>query len=131
MPCTRAVGVSAVILYADDPAALAAWYEETLGIATRLEPADGNRYGDIEDPADGGVVHLGIYPAPEPLPAGPRAVMVTYRVEDMEATLAGLGRAGVAVEDTVDEPYGRFAYLRDPEGNPVEVFSPARRPEGG
>lgn len=129
MPLTRAVGVSAIMLYADDPESLAAWYEETLGIPTQLDPSDGNRYGDIEDPESGEVVHLGIYPAPEPLAEGPRAVMVNYRVQDMDETLEALGRGGVAVESTVDEPYGRFAYLRDPEGNPVEIYAPAAPPQ--
>ena len=114
-------GVSAIMIYAEDPERLAQWYEEQLGVVTRLDPSDGNYYGDVGD------VHFGIYPAEEPLPR-PRAVMVNYRVRDLSAALRGLRESGVAIERTVDESYGRFAYLRDPEGNPVELYAPAEPP---
>jgi predicted enzyme related to lactoylglutathione lyase len=38
--------------------------------------------------------------------------------------VAQLRQAGVAVEVNPDYSFGRFARLRDPEGNPIELWQP-------
>lgn len=123
----RVTGVSAIMIYANDAQALAQWYERHLGIVTRRSPEDGNWYGDIRDPGTGTITHFGIYPAADTLPDGRRAVMVNYRVEDFAAALDAIGAAGIEIEREVDEAYGRFAYIRDPEGNPLEIYAPVER----
>ncbi len=115
-------GVDAVMIYTSDPAALAEWYSVHLGITTKLDAADGNRYGDVGDPEAGRVVHFGIYPARQRGGAGRPGVMVNYRVDDFDGFLAALRAQGVEVSQVVEEPYGRFAYVEDPDGNPVEIW---------
>ena len=54
--------------------------------------------------------------------------MVNFRVRDLDAMAGQLRAAGIGVE--VDQQHyrnGRFARLRDPEGNPVELWQPAGR----
>ena len=48
--------------------------------------------------------------------------MINYRVRNLEALLNQLRDSGVTVDRTQDEAYGRFAWLSDPEGNPIELF---------
>lgn len=51
--------------------------------------------------------------------------MVNFRVDDLDAMATQLRAAGIDV--TIDpEAYanGRFARLRDPEGNPIELWQP-------
>jgi glyoxylase I family protein len=58
--------------------------------------------------------------------------MVNFRVRHLEAMAAQLRAAGIAVEvDAQRYPNGRFARLRDPEGNPVELWEPAGRDAPG
>jgi len=53
---------------------------------------------------------------------------INFRVCDLEAMMAQLKAAGIAVEPGPDPyPNGRFACLYDPEGNPIELSEPAGR----
>jgi predicted enzyme related to lactoylglutathione lyase len=50
---------------------------------------------------------------------------VNYRVDDLDAMLAQLRKAGVEVVDrTEDHDYGRFGWAVDPEGNRFELWEP-------
>ncbi len=54
--------------------------------------------------------------------------MINYRVADLDGLLAQLRREGVEVEDRVEEyPYGRVAWIMDPQGNRVELWEPPQR----
>lgn len=118
----RIVGVNALVLYANDPAGLAAWYARRLGLATMENLDDGNFYGEIEDYHSGLTFQFAIYKTDRPLPAAARGLMVTYRVDDLDAFLRAFEAEGLPVERAT-LPYGRFARLRDPEGNPLELWA--------
>lgn len=120
----KVTGVAALMIYADDPAALSRWYASRLGIESTLNPEDGNYYGDIQDTALGKAIHFGIYPASERLGPRGRALMVNYRVDDFDGFVDGLKAQGVEIERVEeDAAMGRFAYVRDPEGNPIEIWA--------
>lgn len=52
--------------------------------------------------------------------------MINFRVRDLDAMIAQLEAAGIAVRaDPESYPNGRFARLHDPEGNPIELWEPA------
>ena len=51
--------------------------------------------------------------------------MVNFRVRNLDKMAAQLQGAGIAVKiDPQSHPYGRFARLHDPEGNPIELWQP-------
>jgi predicted enzyme related to lactoylglutathione lyase len=51
--------------------------------------------------------------------------MINYRVSDLDAMLAQLRAAGVAVDEKVEDyDYGRFGWAMDPEGNRFELWQP-------
>jgi glyoxylase I family protein len=55
-----------------------------------------------------------------------QAWMVNFRVQDLDAMVAQLQGAGIAVNvDPQTYPNGRFARLYDPECNPIELWQPA------
>ncbi len=57
--------------------------------------------------------------------------MINFRVANLDAIVAQLHSAGVAVEiDPEQYPNGRFARLKDPEGNSIELWEPKGR-DGG
>lgn len=51
--------------------------------------------------------------------------MLNLKVRDMDAMKAQLAAAGVEVTEGDALPIGRFARLKDPEGNPIELWEPA------
>ena len=65
--------------------------------------------------------------AREEAPGRPtRTWAINFRVKDLDAMVAQLRAADVEV--TVEEkvyPNGRFARLKDPEGNSIELWEPA------
>jgi predicted enzyme related to lactoylglutathione lyase len=55
--------------------------------------------------------------------------MINYRVEDLDAVLAGLRSEGCEVDDRMENSeFGRFGWVVDPEGNRVELWEPPRVP---
>ncbi|MFN8452956.1 MAG: VOC family protein, partial [Anaerolineae bacterium] len=51
--------------------------------------------------------------------------MINYRVADLDALMAALKEAGVEIiREAEDTPYGRFAAIKDPEGNGIELWQP-------
>jgi glyoxylase I family protein len=120
----RVKNVGAVMIYADDAAALSEWYARVLGIETKFNEADGWYEGEVSGAGSNGSLHFGIHPA-EGGPAPGRRVMVNYEVDDFDDFVSNLARHDVEVTRTIEEDYGRFVHFKDPEGNPVEVWSPA------
>jgi predicted enzyme related to lactoylglutathione lyase len=118
----RVVGVGGIFFKAKDPARLKAWYRDNLGL-----PAD--EHGETMFSADGdtgGTLVWSPFPADtkyfEPSQA---PFMINFRVKDLHAMLAQLRAAGAAVDEKVmDEPYGKFGWVMDPEGNRIELWEP-------
>ena len=51
--------------------------------------------------------------------------MLNYRVENLQALLDLLRTEGVEVVGAIEQsPYGKFAWIMDPEGNKVEPWEP-------
>ena len=125
----RVTGVGGVFLRARDPKALAAWYAQHLGVSL-------NDYGGAtflwsdELPAGTGSTSWATFPQDTayfgPIGAdGRQAVMINYRVDDLEALLTQLEAAGVSIDPKrEDADYGRFAWIVDPEGNRLELWQP-------
>ena len=54
-----------------------------------------------------------------------RPFMLNYIVDDMDALLERLEKAGVRIDPKrQDESYGRFAWIYDPDGNKIELWQP-------
>lgn len=108
-------GLGGVFFRARDPAALKAWYEETLGVpAEDLMRSDGLVFAIFDSDTD----YFG--------PSG-QGFMVNFRVVSLGRTVERLRAAGVEVdEETQDqEGVGRFGWAVDPEGNRFELWEPA------
>ncbi|MGO9012153.1 MAG: VOC family protein [Bryobacteraceae bacterium] len=120
----RVNGIGGLFFRARDPAGLGQWYRDHLGIA--LVPAS---YEDRPWQQQAGPTAFAPFPGTTTYfgDAG-KAWMVNFRVTNLDAMIAQLRAAGIAVEpDPQVYPNGRFARLHDPEGNPIELWEPARR----
>lgn len=116
----KVVGIGGVFFRAADPAALAAWYETHLGIADLhksvwQQEAGMTIFGPFSDKTD-------YFGRPE------QQWMINFRVDDLDGMIADLKASGIAVETRAewDSEVGRFARIHDPEGNPVELWEPAK-----
>ncbi len=131
MGTSRVLGISGVFLFANDPVQLKDWYARHLGLAFQCW-GEGACYG-VELPhtlADGRPSHtvFSLMKAKARLKAPRRECMVNWRVEDLDAFLAGLAADGIEPEKREDYDYGRFAWIKDPEGNPIELYQALMEP---
>ena len=122
-PMERVLGIGGVFFKARDAAALARWYAEHLGVGGPPETYDEDDWVQEAGPtvfAPFGEEH---WESPH---LGPTGWGINFRVRDLDAMVAQLRSAGLAVEvDDEAYPNGRFAQLADPEGNPVQLWEPA------
>lgn len=115
----KVTGIGGLFFRAKEPKVLAKWYSDHLGVG--VVPSSS---GDQPWQQDAGP--CAFQPFPEKttyLGDVTKQWMVNFRVRNMDAMVAQLRAAGIAVE--VDEkvyPYGRFAHLSDPEGNRIELW---------
>ena len=116
--------VGGVFIYANDPKALAGWYKDKLGIGLVYNAQEGNYYfvfarGNVP----GANTVFAIKPAKSSLPAERNQFMVNFRVNDFDSFIKRLTEKGVSIDRTQDYPgFGRFGWIKDLEGNPVEFW---------
>lgn len=56
--------------------------------------------------------------------------MLNFRVHDLDGLLAQLRAADVWIDEKIDEyDFGRFAWIKDPEGHRIELWQPSYDPE--
>ena len=78
-----------------------------------------------DDRASGSTV-FAIFPADTTyFGPGGQAFMVNIRVHDLDGLLAQLAADGIWIDPRREDfPYGRFAWIVDPDGNRVELWEP-------
>jgi len=118
-------GFGGFFFRAQDPKALALWYETHLGIAPA--PTGPGITDSAPWVAAGGVTVFAPFPDTSDYFPPDKAFMLNFRVADLDAMLAQLRAAGITIshEQTMDG-LGRFARLQDPEGTPIELWEPAQ-----
>lgn len=123
-PKQSVLGIGGVFFKAKDPKALAAWYREHLGVPV---PGD-ETYAPFSEQQSETV--WATFPLDTKYFApSDSSLMINYRVADLDAMLAQLRAAGVAVEDKIEESvFGRFGWAMDPEGNRFELRQPPKTP---
>jgi glyoxylase I family protein len=114
-PTERVLGIGGLFFRSRDPKKLTQWYQVHLGIdqpswqqaagptAFNPFPIDTDYFGSKQ-----------------------QGWMVNFRVRSLDAMVAQLQKSNIEVKvDPEKYPYGRFARLHDPEGNPIELWEPA------
>ncbi len=117
----KVTGVGGFFFRAKDPAGLAKWYADNLGV----DPVP----SDYDSPAwetEAGTTVFAPFAMDTEMFGDPaQQWMINFRVTDLDAMAAQLKAAGTSVEvDPQTYPNGRFAQLKDPEGNPIQLWEP-------
>lgn len=119
-------GIGGAFLFSNDVKALAAWYRDNLGLDSAGEESVHKIYEvrDFEDPEKEISMAWAILPADEDIRGQPRTGKINYRVKNLDEILAHLKSRDVPIEKSETHPYGKFATVRDPEGNAIELWEP-------
>jgi catechol 2,3-dioxygenase-like lactoylglutathione lyase family enzyme len=118
-------GIGGIFIRCKDNEASKAWYAKHLGI--QLNDWGGAQFNFNEATAPEGqqpyallsfFKHDTKYLDPS---TGP--IMLNLRVDDLDGLVRELSEAGVTLIGTpVDEDYGKFAWIMDPDGNKIELW---------
>jgi predicted enzyme related to lactoylglutathione lyase len=94
------------------------FYQEVLGL--ELLRRDGSNWAMF----DAGPVRLALHGAIEGRPIETGGATAVFAVDDLDASRAALEERGVEFDEHVGEVegYARFATLRDPDGNRVQII---------
>ena len=128
-------GIGGVFLFSNKAKELTEWYTRHLGM--EFTQYEGTNTWGMEfcyrfdrDPSMRASTVFSISQTDKPLSPGRNEFEVNYRVDDLHAFIAQLEADGVAVEKMEEFDYGRFAWVRDPDNNRVELYEPLV-PTGG
>ena len=109
-------GIGGAFLFSNDPKRLADWYRDTFGIRYDAGPDGRSFYKQF------GATTWAILGTDSNITGAPRTGQINYRVANMAVVLLSLGDKGVKIDKTEDHPYGKFAWLTDPDGNKDELY---------
>jgi uncharacterized protein (TIGR03067 family) len=127
----RITGIGGIFFKAQDSAKLRDWYQAHLGIKTDDYGAGtfGTSFNwrEYDNPEAAGSTVWSIFARESNY--FEQALMINYRVENLDAVLDELRAEGVWIDDKrEDGEFGRFAWIKDAEGNRIELWEP---PAGG
>jgi predicted enzyme related to lactoylglutathione lyase len=122
-------GIGGVFIHANDAKTLSNWYAHHFGL--KLETyEEGKVYGTefkyrrLSDSSKVDSTVFSISQAKTPLPADRRECVINYRLRDLNSFLEQLKSDGIEIQKTEDFDYGKFAWIKDPEGNRIELYQP-------
>jgi predicted enzyme related to lactoylglutathione lyase len=117
----RVTGIGGFFFRSRDPDALALWYQERFGIVTVPGSYDEEPWRQQE----GVTVFAPFQQDSEMIGPPGHTWMINFRVDDLDAMVVQLRSAGETVDvDPQRYPNGRFAEVRDPEGNGIQLWQP-------
>ncbi len=126
----RVTGIGGIFFKAGNPRRTGEWYRSHLGIDAQGEDENSALYTAYEwrekDGDRSGSTVWGIFPKETGyFGSESQSFMVNYRVDDLRALLTQLRQEGVWVDERIEEyEYGIFGWIKDPEGNRIELWQP-------
>ena len=118
-------GVGGLFVKSKDPKALAQWYREALGLDVK---SWGGAALPFDAPGHPPKVSWTAFPdTSDYMSPSTRDFMVNFAIDDMDAIIARLTAHGVHILKRDDnDPFGRFAWIQDPDGTKIELWQPKR-----
>ncbi len=118
----RVIGIGGIFFKAQNPKALAEWYQKHLGIEF-----GGKTYSDFQfQEKEKGWTAFSLFKQDtQYFDPSPKEFMFNLRVDNLDALLIILRAEGVHVFDEREKgEYGKFGWILDIEGNKVELWEP-------
>lgn len=129
MKTSRVTGIGGIFFKARNTAKLGAWYQKHLGLP--VEPWGGCAFSwrDEKSPKQKGSTIWSPFDAETKyFGRGKQGHMVNYRVANLKRVIAALKKEKVWVDPKGIEAseYGKFAWIKDGEGNRIELWEPPK-----
>jgi predicted enzyme related to lactoylglutathione lyase len=114
-------GIGGFFFRSKDPQALKDWYIKVLGIDIQEYIWNQQAGPTVFEPFKQDTDYF----------AADKQWMINFRVSDLKTLIADLEAKGVIVEQRAEwnsmPEVGTFARVHDPEGNPIELWEPAKK----
>src|SRR5262245_26974607 len=122
----RVTGIGGIFLKAKDPKALAAWYQQHLGIEFNGQSYFPFQWINPHHPIAPGTTVFSFFKTDSDYFApSTKELMINFRVENLRGLLDALQQEGVQIAGDMQEyDYGKFGWIIDPEGNKIELWEP-------
>jgi catechol 2,3-dioxygenase-like lactoylglutathione lyase family enzyme len=114
----RITGLGGIFYKVVDVEKTSAWYRDMLGIGGEF----GATFPFAADTREGFAIHSPFKAATDYFAPSEAAFMVNFRVDDLDAFVAGLEAKGIPILGRQEEPYGRFAWILDCDGIKIELW---------
>lgn len=127
-PRGQVTGIGGIFFKAKDPRATAQWYAKHLGVPVLKEEGRMTEatfmWREHAAPNAEARTVWSVFAADSDYYGGD--FMINYRVRDLDALVRDLRAAGVTLAGEPENyPYGKFAWIIDPDGRKVELWQPA------
>ena len=120
----RITGIGGVFFKSKHPKELASWYAKHFGFVPKPDAGVVFEWREKDRDSPKGETVWAIFPAEskyfEPTNAD---FMINYRVDDLDGFCRKLEAEGVKIEGRQAD-YGKFAWVRDSDGNKIELWEP-------
>jgi predicted enzyme related to lactoylglutathione lyase len=118
------IGLGGVFFKAKDPQKLTTWYQTHLNLPPSEPDNPGLSLPLAEADVGGYQVWSPFRESTDYFQPSESRYMINFRVDDLAALVEQLERAGIEILGFEDEPYGKFAWIVDPEGTKIELWQP-------
>lgn len=129
MKTPRVTGLGGLFFKAKNPKKLGGWYKQHLGLDIS-EQWTGCTFPwrEAKDPKKKGTTVWSVFDADTKyFGRGKQGHMINYRVANLKKVLAALKKEGVWIDPKTEESeYGKFAWIKDGEGNRIELWQPPK-----
>jgi catechol 2,3-dioxygenase-like lactoylglutathione lyase family enzyme len=125
----RATGIGGVFFRAKNPGKLSAWYKRHLGLPVEDQWSGCQfQWREMKNPKKTGSTVWSAFKADTKyFGSAKQGHMINYRVSNLKKMLAQLKKDGVWVDPKVHESeFGKFGWVRDGEGNRIELWEPPK-----
>jgi catechol 2,3-dioxygenase-like lactoylglutathione lyase family enzyme len=121
----RVHGLGGVFFKSPDPARLAQWYADHLGLPMESWGGAVLPWRRADTGGEACTVFSPFAEGTGYFAPSAREFMLNFRVDDLDATLAALRAEGCNVLDRAEDgEQGRFGYVVDPDGTLIELWEP-------
>jgi len=114
----KVVGLGGVFLKCQDIDRTRQWFIDNLGVGGEW----GAMFPFKNDDPEGFSMLSPFKPDTDYFAPSTFPFMINLRVDDIDGMVAKLEATGVEILGRQDEPYGRFAWIMDPEGVKIELW---------
>jgi predicted enzyme related to lactoylglutathione lyase len=122
----RVTGIGGIFFKSSDPRAMQEWYKKHLGFVVNEDNSILFEWKDVDQPAQSGyTVWAPFKETTKYFEPSQKQFMINFRVNNLKDLLEQLKKEGVqVVGEMQEEPYGKFGWIMDPDGNKIELWEP-------